>query len=167
MLDRHKIAKTVLDHWDAVAPNWDAFDQWLRSQGWTEPRLREMGSFKVVFIHSAGAAVTKSDSEDSGHTRREWVLWRRARPAKRRYLARCYAYRNGLLIQEYVGPRCPLGDNCDSAKHVARQLRILDWGVNHSHRDNGMPIFFDYDACGPGWYVPKRGTPIDPPRITR
>ena len=169
MLDRHKMTNiqvvAVLRLWDATSDP-ICFREALRRLGWHEPNLLELGSFKEVMRR--GNVILKFDGvELAGHTRAEWTLWCRARAAKRRYLARCYRFYRGLLIQEYVGPRCPDTDDCDSAKWIGRRLRILDWGMNHAHRVDGKPVFFDYDAKGPGWYVPKRGTPIDAPRAAR
>jgi hypothetical protein len=36
------------------------------------------------------------------------------------------------------------------------RFRIFDWGTNHAHRENGNPIFFDYDNSGYGWEAWKQ-----------
>lgn len=94
----------------------------------------------------AGSIILKFDRlGDDGATAREWRIWRRATPYKRRFLARCLRYEDGLLFQSRVAV---CGKKCWIAQWYAWRFRILDWESNHGHRKSGAPVFFDYDNLG-------------------
>jgi hypothetical protein len=130
----------------------DRFTNLLRRRGWR----RLGGGFKAAMIKGGYVAKFAYDKGDDTHTEPEWRIWRRAPRFKRRFLARCYAYEDGLLIQSYhpqcqISTKAPYGGDCSIAKQWAERFRILDWNGNHGHRQSGLPVFFDYDNKGSGW----------------
>jgi hypothetical protein len=123
----------------------------FRHLGWKFPTTHNSGGFKHALI--GGDLVMKFDrvglpAADHWGCGREWRIWRRASAYKRRFLARCLAYEDGFLVQERVTNVCTRSSHCPIAKWYAFRFRILDWTVNHGHRKNGDPVFFDYDNLG-------------------
>ena len=124
------------------------FYQGLRKLGWT-PAPYE-GFFKTVYMKGQlvlkfHVRVTEGEYRIGGIDD-EWRIWRHAKPWKRGYLARCFAYyKFVLLFQEKVPKLCWRHEECKKARVVAEYLRIKDWEHNHGHKKNGRPIFFDYD----------------------
>jgi len=148
VLGQAKVIRIILGLWRDRKDN-DSFYRCMVRLGWEPPSVYEEGGFKTVLMK--GKLVLKYDDVDlCGHTEKEWTLYRRTTTFKRRYLAKCYAYEDGLLIQEKLPQRCLGLEACTDAKRWAHRFRILDWGWNHTHR-NGHPVFFDYDNMGYGW----------------
>ncbi len=113
-------------------------------------------SCKFSFGHADYDFVVKFDDDDSD-TRGEHLQWMRAKPSKKRYLARSIVYTHGLLIQQRLDWTCRTNPGCvfcDEAERVAHRLRIADW-YNHGSL-NGKLKFFDADSMGSGWYNWKR-----------
>ncbi len=83
-----------------------------------------------------------------GATDYETRQYARAKPRKKRYLAKTILSAPGLLIQE----RLPVvhdalcSDGC-RAREVATRLGIRDW-KNHGQRDDVSIAFFDSDSEG-------------------
>ena len=123
----------------------------LRSLGWKP--TPHAGFFKEVYLKrnlvvKFQACQTEYEYRIGGCDT-EWRIWRRAKPWKRGYLARCYAYyKSVLLFQEKVPGLCWKTDECRKGRVVAEHLRIHDWTHNHGHKRNVRPIFFDYDSSG-------------------
>lgn len=129
----------------------DRFVNLMRRRGWRYA----FGGFKSAMVKGKPlkglVAKFAYDRGDDAFTAPEWRIWNKAKPFKRGFLARCYAFEDGLLIQQHVGVECNRVGDCPEARRWAERFRILDWGMNHSHRSNGKPIFFDYDNKGSGW----------------
>jgi hypothetical protein len=163
-MGKDKVIREVLDLWKAVRAEGDSpearerFDTLLRQRGW----YATSGGFKTAMINERHDLVAKHAFHpgDDEHTHHEWSLYRRTTDYKRRFFARCYAYVGGLLIQRRVD-LCTGEEDCRIARQYAQRFRILDWGRNHGHRPGGLPLFFDFDNSGPGWYSTK------PARLTR
>lgn len=138
------------DKTDAAAR--DRFTNLLRRRGW---KLYK-GGFKAAMVKDGLVAKFAYDKGDDTYTTKEWNIWKRAPRFKRRFLARCYAYEDGLLIQERHGDECREREHCSIAQRYAERFRILDWAKNHTHRGSGLPVFFDYDNSGSGWAAWKQ-----------
>lgn len=153
--NKHSEFDKLFAIWNEHGSTLEGFTAHLVRQGWS--KLFPTG-FKCVY--GKDHRVLKFDANfnhlATSHTAAEARQYSRARPAKKRHLARTIAYRCGLLMQERVGlcvsreDKCP----CRPAMLLARRLRIGDW-ENHGLR-NGRIVFFDSDSHGSGWWNWKR-----------